>query len=153
VVPFLLRTEVHDESWLTKSLALGACGFDLDAESEVQGERVELVCLPGTRTKGDERNPTGGGARRTAAGSIPPRWWCSGGLDARVRHGIERGGQGDQVEQLTGDGDEAERSDSEGDGGGRPWWSARPSRVAAIRRSSGVGSVLDRRITSSRVYW
>jgi hypothetical protein len=41
-----------------------------------------------------------------------------------VRHGIEIGGQGDQVEQHNGGGDEGERLDSEGDSGDRAWWSA-----------------------------
>jgi hypothetical protein len=74
-----IRTEVRGGSWLTKSPVLGACRFDLDVESEEEGERVKVVCSPGTRTKGDERNLAGGGgARRTAAGSIPRRRRRSG---------------------------------------------------------------------------
>jgi hypothetical protein len=38
---------------------------------------------------------------------------CSGSLKARVRHEIERGSQGDQVEQLTGDGDGGERPETD----------------------------------------
>jgi hypothetical protein len=69
----------------------GACRFDLDAKSKEEGERVEVVCSPGTRTMGDDRNPaSGGGARRMATSSISRWWWCSDGLEARERHGIER---------------------------------------------------------------
>jgi hypothetical protein len=63
--------------------ARGSCGFDLDAESE-EGERVEVVCSPGTRTKGDEWNPAGGGgARRTAAGCGVARVAASSGQLAK----------------------------------------------------------------------